>query len=40
MDKVRIGVDCGGLDLLQKVMGVFDENMNVLAADKLRMPVV
>ena len=33
MDKVRIGVDCGGLDLLQKVMGVFDENMNVKIAD-------
>ncbi len=33
MDKVRIGVDCGGLDLLQKVMGVFDENMNVLAGE-------
>ena len=33
MDKVKISVDCGGLDLLQKVMGVFDENMNVLAGE-------
>lgn len=33
MDKVKISVDCGGLDLLQKVLGVLDENMNVLAGE-------
>lgn len=33
MEKVKLSVDCGGVDLLQKVLGVLDENMNVLAGE-------
>ncbi len=31
MEQVRLSVDCASVDLLQKVLGVLDENMNVLA---------
>ena len=33
MEKVKLSVDCGGVDLLQKVLGVLDENMNILAGE-------
>ncbi len=33
MEKVKLSVDCGNVELLQKVLGVLDENMNVLASE-------
>lgn len=33
MDKVKLAVETGGIELLQKTLGVLDENMNILAAE-------
>lgn len=33
MDKVRLAAETGSIELLQRVLGVLDENMNVLAAE-------
>ena len=33
MEKIRLSTETGGIELLQRVLGVLDENMNILASE-------
>ena len=33
MEKIRLATETGGIELLQRVLGVLDENMNILASE-------